>query len=503
MASSYERFAPRLAAFSAPESREADLFFEDLTGGPAEQRLESLEGDSGLESDGGWTAEGPEPFFGDASDHYWKVVARPGARIHRRLRRDDLVVDRAEGGRVWRCMLVADADPNTIYQRGTRRVLRDDVIVLRRERRRRWWDRQTETDGEEYGELTEVCGFFGPNDVRRTEREIRDAIVARANTEWSAWHNAAGAPRRENDVGMFGQLVGYYLATNSAILPDTLTAMQASAAGGTINYAPLLTASGATAIAAEVTRTRGFLTTRAPGATATGVAGRVDEAIRQARQAHNDTGPYAAWSAAFVTTCVRGAAIAQGLETVTGSDRRHVGRDELLLAATKHAAYTVRARQRRAATTPRQRGTYHAFRSHERAPQLGDIIVQDRRERLTASTVMTLANLTDLITHGDIVIEVQPDFVVTIGGNLGGSVRKRRYPRNAQGLLATEPRRLYTQETDAGRLPALAQPSAQPATQPSTQALAALSTARIFALLTPVEDCVAVPGQPYKGGTLS
>jgi len=56
---------------------------------------------------------------------------------------------------------------------------------------------------------------------------------------------------------------------------------------------------------------------------------------------------------------------------------------------------------------------------------LGDIIVQDRRDGITAAAVTTLAALAaGLITHGDIVVEVQPGFLVTIGGNVGDSVRR-------------------------------------------------------------------------------
>src|SRR5256885_14230455 len=39
---------------------------------------------------------------------------------------------------------------------------------------------ETEAVSEHYGDLVEVPGFFGPNDVRRTEQQIRDAVVQRA-----------------------------------------------------------------------------------------------------------------------------------------------------------------------------------------------------------------------------------------------------------------------------------------------------------------------------------
>jgi hypothetical protein len=345
-----------------------------------------------------------------------------------------------------------------------------------------------------YGELVEVPGFFGPNNVRRTEQEIRTAVVARANAEWGAWHNAAGASRSEGDAGMFGRLVGYYLAAVSRIKPDTLTAVQTAALAE--NYTALLAARATAAvIAAETTRLAAALVAGSPDATDATVLSHVRSAISRAREANRSTGPFSAWSAAFVTACVRGTAIAQGLEDVIAPGRRHIGADELLLATLAHADYTIEARRRRAPTTPRRRGCYHAFEPRERAPQPADIIVQDRADRATAAQVTTLARLSGGITHGDIVVDVQPGFVITVGGNVGDSSRRRRYPTDAQGLLVIDRRQLYTQEDNTGTLPAL--PSE------SRVALAPRSTARIFALLSPVEEYAAVPGQPFGGGVLT
>jgi hypothetical protein len=344
-------------------------------------------------------------------------------------------------------------------------------------------------------EVVEVSGFFGPNNVRRTEQEIRDAVVGLANAEWTAWHTAAGAPRPEGDAAMFGRLVGYYLAAAGSLMPDTLTAAQGTAFGA--NYATLL-AAGATAatITAEATRLAGVLLAGAPAGGAPAVPDRVATAIRQAREAHANVGAFAAWSAAFVTACVRGAAIAQGLEAVIPPGRRHVGANELLLASLTHADYTIEARRRRAATLPRRRGTYHAFEPRERAPRPADIIVQDRRPGITAAQVTTLAGLmSGVITHGDIVVEVQPGFVVTIGGNLGDSSRRRRYPLDGDGRLVVNRRELFTQENNAGVL--------SPVPAQTALNLADLSTARIFALLSPVEESAAIPGQPFGGGVLT
>lgn len=339
----------------------------------------------------------------------------------------------------------------------------------------------------------QACGFFGPG-VWRTERALRDAIVARAVAEWTAWHNGA-VPVAESDATRFGRLVGYYLAENEDIEPAHLTALQ-TAAVGTINYAPLLGASN------TVAGVRAALISAAAVPDTPTMRTRVTTGLTRARQANKDNGAFKSWSAVFVVGCVRGAGITLRLEG---------GTHELLLATFRHSEYTREARIRRAAG---RLGTYHAFTPAERAPQKGDIIVQDRRENLAPEGVMTLANLPEqLQTHGDIVIDVKPTFVETIGGNLtrpdpppptpsaptppaiGDSSRKRRYPRNAQGFLVVDPAQLFAQEDDLGNLAAL------PLT--STQALHTHSTRRIFAVLSLVEECRAPRTLPYPAGSLA
>lgn len=94
-------------------------------------------------------------------------------------------------------------------------------------------------------------------------------------------------------------------------------------------------------------------------------------------------------------------------------------------------------------------------------------------------------------------VEVAQGFVVTIGGNVGNSVRQRRYPLDANGRLVVDPTRLFTQEDDQGALPAV--PAAIVA---DPRSLRALSTRRIFALLSPVIECGVIPGQQYGSGIL-
>jgi Uncharacterized protein conserved in bacteria (DUF2272) len=487
--------------------RQADVFFADLMGaeaiepaGPPVTRWLRP---------GEWppAADAREPFFDDAPDESWAVVVRPGAPIAAaRLRAGDLIVHRGRrgGGPAWSARLVDDVDPRTLA--GPDGVMRPHTLVLRRiggrarssqgELRAMPHARPAVFDGESYAEIAEACGFFGPS-VRRSEAEVREAVVARAIAEWAGWHDLTGAPRREGQNAMFPRLVSYYLAGNASILPDTLTALQTNAFGPAIGYGPLL-ASGASpaTIAAEERRIATLLLAGAPGGTLARLPDVVAAAIDQARQAHVglETLPYSAWSAVTITACVRGAAIALGIEGVT-APRTHVGRDGLLTAAASHSVYTLAALERRRAT-PTVGGTYHAFGTDERAPQLGDIIVQDRQAttRGQVRTFATLGTMGRRKTHGDIVVEVQPTRVVTIGGNLGDSMRKRHYPRTAEGLLVVDPLQLFSQEDDAGAVPAL--PLA------TTQNLHSHSTGRIFAILSPVQDCAAIPGQPMGGGFL-
>jgi hypothetical protein len=97
--------------------------------------------------------------------------------------------------------------------------------------------------------------------------------------------------------------------------------------------------------------------------------------------------------------------------------------------------------------------------------------------------------------HCDIVIEVPPGggHVITIGGNLLDSSRKRRYPVDADGKLIVDRHQFYAQESDTGVLDPV--PAANPASDLQADRLDH-STGRIFALLSLVPFCVTIPGQP-------
>ncbi len=340
-------------------------------------------------------------------------------------------------------------------------------------------------------ELLTRCGFFGPN-VRRREQAVRDAVRDAALAEWNHWHTA-GAPRDESDVALFGHLVRYYISTGSDIRPDTLTAILTNASR--VNYG-VIPAAGANdaAINRWAATVAGLLLNGVPHAnTPANLVTLVRNAAKHARQAHRDSGAYAAWSAAWVSACVRGAGMQLGLETMIQGN--HWRKDALLLATGRHAEYTWEAHQRRFGPNQRD-GTYHAFDPATRSPQVGDIIVQERRRApqnpLDFSRIRAIAG--GFLLHGDIVVEVGNNFVIAVGGNVGDSCRKRRYPLNAENHLVMQRQQLYTQEDNRGNLPAVPARTAQQ--------MHARSTLRIFALLSPVEICAAVPGQPVGGGVL-
>jgi hypothetical protein len=352
---------------------------------------------------------------------------------------------------------------------------------------------------QQQGGVVTRCGFPKPAGDVRTEAEVRAAIVAAARAESTRWHNA-GAPIFESNATMFGNLVRYYLAVIPGVRPDTLRGLQ-TAADSTTLYGALPAATAAADVTREVQRVRGVLIAAATNTSVPpGLAALVETALRQALDAHRDTGAFAAWSAVFVCACVRQASIGLALEDVAGTTIR--GRDSLLLSTTRHWEYAAEAHRR--TTGPNQRlGTYRAFDPTQVAPEPGDIIVMDR----TPAGGFTFARMPPaaMNTHGDIVVEVNAGDVVTLGGNLGPtplvarqeSVRQRRFPRDANGRLIVAANRLFTQEDNTGSLPALPLPITAAAR------LDDKSTGRIFTLLKLVQACYAIPGQPYRGGVLT
>lgn len=343
--------------------------------------------------------------------------------------------------------------------------------------------------------LKQVCGFF-PSEGVVSERDLRDAIRTTAEGEHALWFDGAGNALSESDDDQFGLLVKYCLAEKSAIFPTTLTALQGAATGGTIAFGDLLDAGASTArVDAEAARVATALLAgiAAPSGPAN-LNNLIESALKNARASRLNA---FAWSAVFVSHCVRAAAIQLGLEFESGTSQ--VGRDELLLASIAHRLYTVEAYRRRFGPGKKD-GTYHAFSVSEQAPQIADILVQDRQ----AGNIAGVIPFNDIPTvlpggrelHGDIVVEVNANDVVTIGGNLSNGVRRRRYPLSADGKLLVRRDQMFTQEGNV-----LGPPANVPVVN-AAAGLNSLSTGRLFAALSLVELCAAVPGQQVEGGVL-
>jgi hypothetical protein len=349
--------------------------------------------------------------------------------------------------------------------------------------------------------LITAGGFFRPNHFIVTEQDLRNALGNGAQAERDNWLDTTGNNLLgEDENSQFGLLVKYWLASKSRIRPTTLTAAQTNAVSSATNYGQLLNDNATNdEVFAEAATVRGILLMGAPDtASPPELDTLIEQSLITSRFSRLDDDNRGRWSAAFVVSVVRNAAIQLGIEAMSGST--HVGINELLIGTSAHRVYVLEAYNRRFGTNPRS-GTYHAFRPDERTPQLGDIIIQDRR----ADNINNVVRFDDIPTtlnsaynlHGDIVVEVQngADYVIAIGGNVGDSVRRRRYPLDAYRHLVVDRTHLYTQESDSGNLPTLPDPDNLPE-------LHVRSTGRIFALLSLVQQCAAVPGQKVSEGVL-
>ena len=348
------------------------------------------------------------------------------------------------------------------------------------------------------------CGFdaVGQN-VLVSETDLRDVISTNALADKTNWVDGAGnlifesaSPRSG-----FGFLLRYWLSRQVEIPPATLIALMAAAIDPSVTATfwnllnPYLTDPEQIRDEAASVRETLMASVQDPGLA--NLDDLIDNALLKARESHlnlNET----RWSAVYVVSIIRGAAIQLQLEAMSGNS--HEGKDKLLLAHPAHRKYVHEAYLRRFNSNPTN-GTYQAFEIQEHSPQKGDIIIQDR-EAEDIDEVVRFAKIRDVLDsfrnlHGDIVIEdntdkCYSDFVITLGGNLGvgcqGSVRRRRYPLDANRRLIVDRRRLYSNELNNGTLPGL------PALSNSA-GLPSSSTGRIFALLRPVVECHEIPAQ--------
>jgi hypothetical protein len=224
---------------------------------------------------------------------------------------------------------------------------------------------------------------------------------------------------------------------------------------------------------------RGTIVAAAPSGSVPGLDGAIEDALLKA---HDFSSDIDAWSAVFVGSCVRAAAITLKLEGVVGG--RHEGKDGLLAVSFRHAEYVIAARGRKKG----KQGAYLAFEPKGRVIKKGDIIATDRAEEVTMTTRITLRGLAGRRNlHCDIVCDVKTDgaqpYAETLGGNVTHTVRRRRYPLTATGQLIVSSTDFYIQEDDTGKFGTFS-PLPMP---PSV--LKPRSTGRIFAVLSLVEGC--------------
>jgi hypothetical protein len=117
------------------------------------------------------------------------------------------------------------------------------------------------------------------------------------------------------------------------------------------------------------------------------------------------------WSAAFISWLMRKAG--------AGADFKYSG---------SHAAYTAAAKQNRLANN---NIPFKAYRITEVDPRVGDLVCKSR-----AGSGATYDNITPgMATHCDIVTTVEPNRLITVGGNVSNSVKQTQVRTDASGHI--------------------------------------------------------------------
>lgn len=126
------------------------------------------------------------------------------------------------------------------------------------------------------------------------------------------------------------------------------------------------------------------------------------------------------WSAAAISFMVRNASST-------------VPRYRKFKFAAAHAKYMHDSIARRKANDTK--APFWGHRLHEIRPEIGDIVCKWRE---TPRDYDDAAASDAFKSHSDIVVSVQPDFVLAIGGNVGQSVNITRYRKTGAGFLAPQ-----------------------------------------------------------------
>ena len=330
----------------------------------------------------------------------------------------------------------------------------------------------------------EKCGFVAKDSVV-SKANLINTIIDITNDEHTKW-KSGGTVVEENDPASFKKLVIYCLSVqlkkSAGATPNLISQIQ----NKILAYPDLTVNSNFTDVSKDIQEELNAKSS---------IATKIRQALNNAKVSSENTW---AWSSVFVTYCVRQAALNLGIEYEDNKGEVY-GEEKLLEFGNAHSQYSRPAYIRR---NNEILGCYHAFRKTEKPIEIGDIIILDRRSSndIGINDVRTYTDLSrqPATTHGDIVVEIDEatNSVITIGGNVGNSVRKRRYPITDQGFLDidNDNQRLYSQEEDDGNLSL---------TSISTNAdLQQRSTTRIFAVLKLVEECLVVPGTEITPGAV-
>lgn len=94
-----------------------------------------------------------------------------------------------------------------------------------------------------------------------------------------------------------------------------------------------------------------------------------------------------------------------------------------------HSKYVHQAIRRRLENEP---GAFWGYRIDEYRPQIGDLVVRSRRDKVTFDQASKNSYWQG---NASIIVEVSKNYVKTIGGNVKNSVSEREYSLNSEGFL--------------------------------------------------------------------
>lgn len=344
---------------------------------------------------------------------------------------------------------------------------------------------------EEIPVLQPQCGFNGSAGLV-AEDELRRAIATAAMDELPLWRNNSGRVVKESTPANFGQLVKYWLSQTDDFSASNLEALAQAAVAAGFDYQKLTDAPQYPAGVDEPEQKKAWLDAHAASdnnvvrnkliaaaglPTTPLLENLIDSALRGAQHSFANL---TAWSAVFVVSVIERVAMEKHLTDAPADN------NVLLRATSRHANYVLEAHRRR----DQRDGTYLAFHATSRAVQIGDIVVSDRQAKST-NGVWKYEKIQEFQKggrelHGDIVVNVDiaGGYAVTVGGNVGDSVKRRRYPIDADGKLIVDERRKYAQEKDDGSLPPVPSPTSDFKDE---------STSRIFTILSLVPTCLPLP----------